>query len=85
MSRRRGWQPIPCDERVYFKVAYTDRRLARSLRCRWDPDCKKWYTTVKSPWLEVLKDVFDVVEVDRQDMWFHEFEEGTKEDGSAEV
>ena len=32
------------DKKIYLKVSFDKKELAKKLGCRWDPECKKWYT-----------------------------------------
>ena len=31
------------DKKIYLKIAFEKKELAKKLGCRWDPDVKKWY------------------------------------------
>ncbi len=45
---------------IWFKVSYAEKDKAKALKCRWSPENKAWYTTIKHDSLtQLLEDPFE--------------------------
>jgi len=41
---------------IWFKVSYAEKDKAKALKCRWSPENKAWYTTLKHSNVQQLLD-----------------------------
>ena len=47
-------------ERTYIDVKFADKDTAKSLKCLWDPDVKKWFFLENNPNKKKIMDTFTV-------------------------